>query len=120
MATRRIPQGPQRVPHHGEQDMNPLRGFGLAHPEQAPMEHLRGILLQIDQDEQQSIFRGRQRTVRVGRIASRLSAPPMQGPFGHGAQEGRLTGGDQRRKLICGQAGQISQCRRVGWNSAIS
>jgi len=30
--------------------MNPLRRFGLAYPEQAPMEQLRGILLGIDQN----------------------------------------------------------------------
>jgi hypothetical protein len=67
--------------------MNPLGRFGLAHPEQASMEQWRGILLEIDQDEQQPIFWGRQGTVRLGRIAPGLPASSRQGPCGHLAQE---------------------------------
>jgi hypothetical protein len=80
--------------------MNPLRCLGLAHPEQAPMEQLRGILLEVDQNEQQAIFRSRQRAVLIGRIASRQPAPPMERPFGHVVQKRRLKGGYQRSKLI--------------------
>ncbi len=67
--------------------MNPLRRFGLAHAEQAPMQQMNGILLEVDQNEQQTIFRCGQGTVRIGRIASRLPAPSMQGPDGHVVQE---------------------------------
>jgi hypothetical protein len=57
--------------------MNPLCRLGLAPPEQAPMQQLRRILLEVDQDEQQPIFRGRQGTVLISGIAARLPAPPM-------------------------------------------
>ena len=67
--------------------MNPWGRFGLAHPEHASMAQLRGMLLEIDQDAQQPIFWGRQRTVRLGRIAPGLPASSMQGPCGHRAQE---------------------------------
>jgi hypothetical protein len=57
--------------------MNPLRRLGLAHAEQVPMQQLRGVLLEVDRDEQQAVFRGRQGTVLIGRIASCLPAPPV-------------------------------------------
>src|SRR5882724_11163810 len=60
--------------------MNPWRGLGLAHPEHTPMEQLRGILREVDQNAQQAIFRRRQRAVLISRIASRQPAPPMQSP----------------------------------------
>jgi hypothetical protein len=47
------------------------------------MEQLRGILLEVDQNEQEAIFRDWQGTILIGRVASRLPTPPMQGPFGH-------------------------------------
>jgi len=100
--------------------MNPLRCLGLAHAEQAPMEHLNGMLLEGDQHEQQPIFRCRQGTVLIGRVASRLPTPSMQGPFGHGAQKRRLKGEYQRRKLVHGQARQISQVGGMGWDIAIT
>jgi hypothetical protein len=94
--------------------MNPLRGLGLAHAEQAPMQQLRRILLEVDQHEQQSLFRGRQGTILIGRIASHLPAPPVQGPVGHVPQEGLLKGGYQRVKLLHGQARQIEHVGRMG------
>ncbi len=72
--------------------MKPLRRFGLAHTAQASMEQVHGIVLEGDQHEQQTIFWGGQGTVRLGRVASRLPAPSMQGPFGHVVQERRLKG----------------------------
>jgi len=86
--------------------MNPLRGLGLAYPEQAAKQQLRGMLLEVDQNEQQPILRGRQGTILLGRVASRQPAPPMSGPFGHIVQERRLKGGNQRAKLIHSQARQ--------------
>jgi hypothetical protein len=61
--------------------MNPWRPS--SHAEQAPMQQWRGRLLEVAQDEQQSILRGRQGTVLIDGIASRLPAPPVQGPFAH-------------------------------------
>ncbi len=64
--------------------MHPLRRLGLAHAEQAPMEHVSGMLLEVDEHEQPPILRCRQGTVLIGRVASRLPALSMQGPCGHG------------------------------------
>jgi hypothetical protein len=119
MATRRVPPGPQRVAQHGPYDMNPLGRLGLAHPEQAPMEDLRGVLLEVDQDEQQPIFRSRQRTVLIGRVAAGLPLPPMQGPCTHGVSERRLKGGYQGGKLVHGHARQVSHLGRMGGKIAI-
>jgi len=99
--------------------MNPWRGLGLAHPEQAPMEQWRRMLLEVDQHKQQSIFRSRQGTVLLGRVTSRLPAPSMARPYGHVPQERRLKGGYQRRKLVHGQARQISHVGGMGWKIAI-
>ena len=60
--------------------MNPLCRFGLTHAEQAAMEQVDGILLEVDQNEQQTIFWCWQGTVRIGRVASQLPAPSMQSP----------------------------------------
>ena len=87
--------------------MHPVIRLRLAHPEQAPMERLNGILLEGDQNAQQTICRGRQRAVRRGRVSSRLPAPSLKGPCGHVLQERRLKGGNQRCKLVHGQARQI-------------
>src|SRR5262245_1224995 len=72
--------------------MHPLRRFGLAHAQQASVAQGRGMLLAVDQNTQETIFRSRQGTVRIGRVASRLPAPPMQGPCDHVGQERCLKG----------------------------
>jgi len=67
--------------------MNPLCRLRLAHTEQAPMQQLRGVLLEVDQDEQQAVFRCWQRTVLLCGIAARLPMPALQGPISHVVQE---------------------------------
>src|SRR5919198_5998395 len=99
--------------------MNPWCRLRLAHVEQAPMQQLRRILLAVDQDEQQAIFRGWQRTVLKGGVASCLPPPPVPGPIGHVAQERGLKVGYQRCKLVHGQARQISHVGGMGWKIAI-
>jgi len=100
--------------------MNPVIRLRLAHPEQAPMERLNRMLLEVDQNEQQTICRCRQGAVLIGRVSSRLPAPSMQGPCGHVLQERCLKGGNQRLKLVHGQARQISHIGGVGWDVAIT
>jgi hypothetical protein len=39
--------------------MDPLVGLALAHAEQASVHHLEGIGFEVDQDEEQAIFRRR-------------------------------------------------------------
>ena len=119
-ATGRIPQGAQGVPQHREEDMKPLSRCGLAHTEHASMEQVHGMLLEGDQHAHQTIFWGGQGTVRIGRVASRLPAPSMQGPCGYGVQERRLKGRHQGRKLVHGYARQISYLGGMRWNIAIT
>jgi hypothetical protein len=92
--------------------MNPLMGFALAHPEQPSLHHLEGVGLQIDQDTQQPVLGGRQRTVRVGRIPPGGARRPIEAPEGHMGLEGSLKGRDSRRNLVHGETGQIKHlCR---------
>jgi hypothetical protein len=99
--------------------MHPVIRLRLAHPEQAPMERLNSMLLEVDQHEQQPIFRCQEGAVLRGRVSSRPPAPSMKGPCGPVWQERRLKGGNQRLKLVHGQARQISHVSGVGWNVAI-
>jgi hypothetical protein len=48
-----------------------------------------------------------------------LPLPPVPGPVGHVVQERCLTWGDQRCKLVHGQARQISHVGGMGWEIAI-
>ena len=100
--------------------MNPLGRFGLAHAEQASMEQMNGMLLEVDQNKQETIFRCREQAVGRGRRASRLAAPSMQRPYGHVVQERGLTGRHQGRKLGHGQARQISSLGSMGGNITVT
>ena len=51
------PPGMQRGPQHDEQDVNPLIGLALVHPEQPSLHHPEGVGFQVGQDKQQPIFR---------------------------------------------------------------
>jgi hypothetical protein len=94
--------------------MNPLMGFTLAHPEQPPLHYLEGIGLQVDQEKQQPILRGRQRTVLVGRVVPGGTRLPIEAPVGHMSLERGLKGRDQLPKLVQGETGQIQDLRRAG------
>jgi len=94
--------------------MNPLMGLALAHPEQPSLHHLEGIGLQVDQDEQQPILRGRQRTVRVGRVSPGGTRLPIEAPVGHMGLERGLKGQDQPPKFVSGETGQIQDLRGAG------
>src|SRR5215831_4877762 len=100
--------------------MNPLRRFGLTHAKHAAMEEVRGMLLEVDENEQQAILRGRQGTIRIGCVASCLPAPSMERPRGHIGQERGLKGRDEDRKLVHGQARQIEYLGGMRWNIAVS
>jgi hypothetical protein len=54
-----IAEGAERRQQHREEDMDPLVGLALAHAEQASVHHLEGIGLEVDQNEEQAIFRRR-------------------------------------------------------------
>jgi hypothetical protein len=94
--------------------MNPLMGFALAHPEQPPLYYLEGVGLQVDQDKQQPLLRGRQRTVLVGRVPPGGARLPIETPVGHMSLERGLKGRDQLPKLIYGETGQIQDLCGAG------
>jgi hypothetical protein len=66
-----IAEGAQGHQQHGEQDVNPLMRFALAHAEQAPVHHLERIGLEVDQNEEQSIFRSCTPNLRIIRSAQK-------------------------------------------------
>jgi hypothetical protein len=94
--------------------MKPLMRFALAHPEQPPLHHLEGIGVQIDQDKQQSIRGGRQRTVLVGRVPTSRAPLPVKAPVGHVGLERGLKGRDQLLKFVHSETGQIEHLCRAG------
>jgi len=68
---RGIAQGAQGREQHGQEHVNPLIRFTLAHPEQAPLHHLERRGLQIRKDEEQSIFRGLSAATRSSGLIAR-------------------------------------------------
>ena len=91
--------------------MDPLIGLALAHPEQASLDHLEGVGLQIREQEEQPIFRRRQ---RAGLIDGKPAGGPgraIEAPLRHVRLKCRLEGRDQDLKLLNGQAGEIQELR---------
>ena len=56
----RIAEGAQGRQQHGQEDVDPLIRFALAHAEQASLDHLERVGLQVGQEEEEAIFRCRQ------------------------------------------------------------
>jgi hypothetical protein len=84
----------------------------LAHAEQSSLDNLERIGLQVDQDTQQPILRGRQRTVPVGRVLPGHARLPIEAPGGHVALIRGLKGKDQLLKFVHGETSQIQDlCR---------
>ncbi len=94
--------------------MDPLIGFALAHPEQAPLHHLETVRLQVGENEQQAIFRRRQGAVL---IHAKLAGGPgfaIEAPCRHMGVEGVLEGRHQLLKLVERQAREIQELRGAG------
>jgi hypothetical protein len=89
--------------------VNPLIRFALAHAEQAPVHHLERIGLEVDQNEEQAIFRRWQGTVLVDREPVGDARLPIEAPRGSMRLERRLEGRHELVKLIERQAGQIQE-----------
>ena len=70
--------------------MNPLMRFALTHAEQASLDYLERIGFEVDQNEEQSLFRGRERTVLVDREPARGPWLPIEAPRGEMRVERRL------------------------------
>ena len=54
-----IAEDTQRCEEDGEENVNPLMRFALAHTKQTPLHHLERIGFEIDEDEEQPIVRRR-------------------------------------------------------------
>jgi hypothetical protein len=93
--------------------MNPLIGFALAHAEQAPLDHLEAVGLEIGQEEEQAIFWCRQGAVLVDAKLTGGAGLPIEAPRGHMCLKCRLKGRDELLKFVEGQAGQIQELRRA-------
>jgi hypothetical protein len=89
--------------------VDPLIGFALTHAEQAPLHHLERIGLQVGEDEEQSIFWGRERTVLVHREPTGGAQFPIEAPHCKMRLERRLKGRDEELKLVERQAGEIEE-----------
>jgi hypothetical protein len=88
--------------------------LALAHPKQSTLHDLQGRGLQIDQEKQQPILGGRQRTVLVGRLSAHGAWLPIEAPVGHLRLERGLKGRDERPKLVHRETGQIEHLCRAG------
>jgi len=94
--------------------MNPLIGFALPHAEQAPLHHLKGVGLQVGQDEQEPIFRGRQGTILIDDKLAGGPGFPIEAPRRHMRLERGFEGWNQLLKLLKGHARQIQELRGAG------
>jgi hypothetical protein len=90
--------------------VDPLVGLALAHAEQAPVHHLERISLEVDQNEEQAIFRGRERTVLIYREPAGDPRLPIEARRGEMRLECCLEGRDSLVKCIERQAGHIQEC----------
>ena len=72
------------------------------------------IGLEVDQNEEQAIFRRRERTVLVDRKPAGRPRFPVEAPRRHMGLECRLKGRDEELKLVERQAGEIQEFRGAG------
>ncbi len=75
--------------------MNPLIGFALDQPKYASLSHLECIGFEVDQDEQEPIFRCREGTVFVDGKPASGPRLPIHPPRRHTGLERGLEGRDQ-------------------------
>src|SRR6266446_10726532 len=88
-------------------------GFALAHTEQASLDDLEAGRLQGREQEEQPVFRRRQRAVLVHAQPAGGAGLPSEAPRRHVGLERRLKGRNELGKLVEGQAGEIQQRRRA-------
>ena len=94
--------------------MDPLIGFALAHPEQAPLHHLEAVCLQVGEQEEQPVFRRREGAVFVdGKLAGGPRFP-IEAPRRHPGLERWLEGRDEELKLVERHARHIQKLRGAG------
>jgi hypothetical protein len=82
--------------------VDPLIGFALDHAEQTPLHHLEGVGFEVDQDEQEPVFWGREGAVFVDGKPARRPRFPIHPLRRHPGVERGLKGRDQLLKLVLG------------------
>jgi len=115
----RIARGAQGRTQDGKARMHPLIDRTLRQSKQLSVIHLRRILLQVAQHEQQAIFWCGQRTIRIGCIAAILPPLAFQRPCRHMRLKRYLKGWDQRLKLVYRETGYGQHVRRLRCNLSI-
>jgi len=93
--------------------VDPLIGFPLHHTKQASVDHLEGIGFEVDQNEEQPIFRRRQGAVFVHGKPTRGPRLAIHPPRRHPGVERSLKGWDQLLKLVERQAREIQKLHRA-------
>jgi hypothetical protein len=94
--------------------MDPLIGFALDHPEQAPVHHLEGIGFEVGENKQEPIFRRREGAVFVHGKPARGPRLSIHAPRRHPGMERGLERRDELLKLVERQAGEIQELQRAG------
>jgi hypothetical protein len=89
-------------------------GFPLPHAEQASLDHLEAVGLQGGQEEEQSIFRGRQGTVFLDGTLARGPGSSIEPPRRHMRLKRRLKRRNQLLGLVQGHPGQIQELCGAG------
>src|SRR5437879_5322137 len=89
--------------------MNPLMRFALPHAEQASLDDLERIRLQVDQDKQQPVFGCPQGAVLIDGKSAGGARFPIEAPRRHPGVERGIEGRDQLLKLVEGQTGEIQE-----------
>ena len=92
------------------QPVNPLVGFALAHAKYASLHDLEDRGFEVDEDEEQPIFRGREWTVLVHRESAGDARLPIAARRGEMRLESCLEGWDSLVKCIERHAGHIQAC----------
>ena len=108
------PQRMQCGAQDRSQDMQPLMRLALTPPEQSPLHDLAGVRFQVDQDQPQSIFWRRPRTVLIGRVPASGARLAIQAPGGPMRWEGCLKRRNPLLQLLQGETGPIQHLRGAG------
>ncbi len=91
--------------------MNPLIRFALTHTEEASLDHLEAVRLQVREQEEQPVFWRWQGTVAIdGKLAGGPGFP-IEPPHGHMRLERGLKGWDKLLKLVERQTREIQELR---------
>src|SRR2546422_467718 len=94
--------------------MNPLIGFTLPHTEEASLDHLEAVRLQIREQEEQPVFRRRQGAVLVHGKPAGGPGLPIEPPRRHMGLKRGLKGWDELLKLVERQTREIQELRGTG------